>query len=401
MAQPHAPQFSGIFVSYRRDDSSGHAGRLFDNLAKHFGEDQIFMDIDTIEPGEDFVQVIENAVGSCEIVVAVMGQRWLSAGEGSSRRLDNPNDFVRLEIATALKRNIRVIPVLVQKATMPRPDDLPEDIALLSRRNAVELSDSRWQYDVDKLLNVLEKVLKSRQEAREAQAARQAEEERGRQENDRRQRAEEEERRRLAAEEAKRSAADKERKALEETRRAEDKRRIEEEISRKALEEKRRVEAENQRLVRERESSRPEVKDVDGHLADQADKYADKNETKPDLPSDAVKISSPAVQMPDSKVAPDASMAPPPSKSNRTRTARNIVIAGIAFIAIVAVFRVFDRRRQTFNFPTTSETVNTQASTSPQPSPSLPRNVIRNADGSLKPASGYRWVNPNDPTDRA
>jgi hypothetical protein len=160
---PQSPTpFSGIFVSYRRDDCSGHAGRLFDNLTKHFGEDQIFMDIDTIQPGEDFVEVIEKAVGSCEIVIAVMGQRWLSSGDGTSRRLDNPNDFVRLEIATALKRNIRVIPVLVQKATMPSPQDLPGDIAQLSRRHAVELSDSRWQYDVAKLIGVMERVLAKR-----------------------------------------------------------------------------------------------------------------------------------------------------------------------------------------------------------------------------------------------
>ena len=159
MAQPHASQFSGIFVSYRRDDSSGHAGRLFDNLAKHFGEDQIFMDIDTIEPGEDFVTVIENAVGSCEILIAIIGRHWLSQPGETKRRLDNPNDFVRLEIATALDRNIRVIPVLVQRASMPKPEDLPDDLARLTRRNAIELSDLRWQTDVDRLIGVMEKVL--------------------------------------------------------------------------------------------------------------------------------------------------------------------------------------------------------------------------------------------------
>src|SRR6185503_17696674 len=98
MPQFAAKTFSGIFVSYRRDDSSGHAGRLSDKLVNHFGEDQIFIDIDTIQPGEDFVQVIENAVSSCEILIAVIGQRWLSSTDGVSRRLDNPNDFVRLEI---------------------------------------------------------------------------------------------------------------------------------------------------------------------------------------------------------------------------------------------------------------------------------------------------------------
>ncbi|HYV11692.1 MAG TPA: TIR domain-containing protein [Pyrinomonadaceae bacterium] len=153
-------QFSGIFVSYRRDDAAGHAGRLADRLVEHFGRNRIFVDIDSISPGEDFVTVIENAVGSCEILIAVMGQKWLSAG--GTGRLDNPNDFVRLEIATALRRDIRVIPVLVQRASMPKPQDLPEDLVKLTRRNAIELSDQRWQTDVDQLIEVMEKVLAKR-----------------------------------------------------------------------------------------------------------------------------------------------------------------------------------------------------------------------------------------------
>jgi hypothetical protein len=156
-------QFSGIFVSYRRDDSSGHAGRLADRLVEHFGRKRIFVDIDTIEPGEDFVTVIENAVASCEILIAVIGQNWLS-GSGSGQ-LDNPNNFVRLEIGTALRRDIRVIPVLVQRASMPKPQDLPEDLVKLTRRNAVELSDLRWQTDVDQLINVMERVLAKRVKA--------------------------------------------------------------------------------------------------------------------------------------------------------------------------------------------------------------------------------------------
>jgi hypothetical protein len=163
MPQSSNQQFSGIFVSYRRDDSSGHAGRLADRLVEHFGRNRIFMDIDTIEPGEDFVTVIENAVSSCEILIAVIGQKWLS-GSGSGQ-LDNPNNFVRLEIATALRRNIRVIPVLVQRASMPKAQDLPEDLDKLTRRNAIELTDLRWQTDVDQLISVLERVL-----AKEAKA---------------------------------------------------------------------------------------------------------------------------------------------------------------------------------------------------------------------------------------
>jgi len=165
MAQSPVTQFSGIFVSYRRDDSSGHAGRLFDNLADHFGKDRIFMDIDTIEPGEDFVAVIENAVGSCDVLVAIIGRRWLEISGGSERRLDNPNDFVRLEIAAAIKRGIRLIPVLVQGANMPKPTELPVELAKLSYRNALELSDSRWRHDVERLIRAIDKVL-AQEEAR-------------------------------------------------------------------------------------------------------------------------------------------------------------------------------------------------------------------------------------------
>lgn len=85
------------------------------------------MDIDTIEPGEDFVTVIENALGSCAILIAIIGRHWFSGSAGATEPLDNTNDFVRLEIATALRRDIRVIPVLVQRATMPNPQDLPDD----------------------------------------------------------------------------------------------------------------------------------------------------------------------------------------------------------------------------------------------------------------------------------
>jgi hypothetical protein len=185
MPQPTANQFSGIFVCYRRDDSSGHAGRLYDKLGDHFGTDRIFMDIDKIEPGEDFVAVIENAVGSCDILIAVIGQRWLPNPNQESSWFDNPNDFVRLEISAALNRDIRVIPVLVQKVSMPKPQDLPDDLVQLCRRNAVELSDLRWRRDVEHLIDVLERIL-SKQEA----MRRQQEQERQRRGDETRERAE-------------------------------------------------------------------------------------------------------------------------------------------------------------------------------------------------------------------
>lgn len=166
MPQAPAQPFSRIFLSYRRDDSAGHAGRLFDRLAEHFGKEQLFMDVDDIELGEDFVQVIEAAVNSSAVLLVVIGRRWLAGGDATTHRLDNPNDFVRLEVAAALARNIRVIPVLVQDASMPRPQDLPDDIASLSRRNAISLSDLRWNRDLDQLISRLDDFLAKQQEAR-------------------------------------------------------------------------------------------------------------------------------------------------------------------------------------------------------------------------------------------
>jgi hypothetical protein len=121
-----------IFINYRRDDSSSAAGRLYDRLSSHFASNQIFIDVDNLAPGVDFVEAIEQSVGSCDVLIAVIGGRWLiSSDEEGRRRLDNPDDFVRIEIATALKRGIRVIPVLVEGALMPRSRDLPDDLKSL------------------------------------------------------------------------------------------------------------------------------------------------------------------------------------------------------------------------------------------------------------------------------
>jgi beta-lactam-binding protein with PASTA domain len=150
-----------IFIGYRREDSAGHTGRLFDRLSEHFGEDRVFMDVSGIEPGVDFVDAIDKAVGSSDAFIVVIGKQWLSATDADGRRrLDNPEDFIRLEIAAALRRNIRVIPVLVQGAAAPSSGNLPEDLKKLSRLHAHEISDSRWDYDVGTLIQTLEKVLK-------------------------------------------------------------------------------------------------------------------------------------------------------------------------------------------------------------------------------------------------
>ncbi len=115
-----------IFISYRRDDSAAHTGRIYDRLEGHFGSGQVFMDVDTIRPGLDFVEVVQKAVGSCDALIAVIGRGWLGASDDSGgKRLENPEDLVRVEIAAALERNIRVIPVLVQETQTPLAADLP------------------------------------------------------------------------------------------------------------------------------------------------------------------------------------------------------------------------------------------------------------------------------------
>lgn len=140
---------AGIFISYRRDDASGHAGRLFDRLAGRFGRDHVFMDVTDIAPGEDFTHVIETSVGTADVLLAVIGPQWLSVADASgARRIDGPADLVRQEVAAAFQRKMRVIPVLVRGARMPRPEELPDVLKELARRQAVELTDSRWDSDL-------------------------------------------------------------------------------------------------------------------------------------------------------------------------------------------------------------------------------------------------------------
>jgi hypothetical protein len=149
-----------IFISYRRGDTTIYAGRLHDSLCTRLGDEEVFMDLDAIEPGADFVEHIEREVGSCEVLIALIGRDWVDARDADgARRLEHPDDWVRLELETGLNRDIRVIPVLVQGATMPRADELPGDLAKLARRNALEIGDTRWRYDFDRLMEVIEKVL--------------------------------------------------------------------------------------------------------------------------------------------------------------------------------------------------------------------------------------------------
>jgi DNA-binding beta-propeller fold protein YncE len=162
---------SRIFISYRHADSSAYAGRLYDRLKDRFGDERIFRDLE-MDFGIDFVERIEDTVGSCVVMVVVIGPSWLDArDDAGNRRLDDVDDYVRVEVSTALSRSIRVIPVLVGDAKMPGKNDLPDALRPLARRNALQISDSRWDYDVGRLMQALDRVLKAHEEQVAAQQA--------------------------------------------------------------------------------------------------------------------------------------------------------------------------------------------------------------------------------------
>jgi hypothetical protein len=150
---------AGIFISYRRSDSAGYAGRLADDLAEHLDGQAIFRDIEAIEPGVDFVHALEKAVASCSVMLVLIGPTWTDARTvDGQRRLHRPTDVVRMEIEAALARDIRVIPVLVGDAHMPDAADLPDSMAALVRRHAYAISDQRWRYDIEQLLAILVRI---------------------------------------------------------------------------------------------------------------------------------------------------------------------------------------------------------------------------------------------------
>jgi tetratricopeptide (TPR) repeat protein len=149
-----------IFINYRRDDSIGMAGRLHDRLAQTFGRDNLFMDVDHIPVGADFVTHLNNQVAACDILLVVIGPSWLSAKDDSgARRLDNPEDFVAIEIAAALTRDIRVIPVLVDGARMPKAAELPDTLKPLVRRQAAEMRHTHFGRDAEALIERVREAL--------------------------------------------------------------------------------------------------------------------------------------------------------------------------------------------------------------------------------------------------
>jgi TIR domain len=155
---PLPPQ--GIFISYRRADAAPYARLLQVELGRRFPDVRVFMDLDSIEPGLDFAAIIRDAVNSCRVMVALIGSQWATVTDEEGRsRLDDPGDYVRFEIRAALKRGVRTIPVLIDGAKMPRPEQLPHDLRRLARLHALDMSYDRYRYDADRLADVIGRAL--------------------------------------------------------------------------------------------------------------------------------------------------------------------------------------------------------------------------------------------------
>ena len=149
-----------IFISYRRQETAANAGRLYDHLSERFGEDRVFMDIDSIAIGTDFTEAIAEAVSECDILLVLIGREWSTITDSAGRRrIDNPDDYVRVEIETALKRNIRTVPVLVDGAPLPRVDDLPASLRPLTRRQALELDYANFRSQITRLIAAVDEVI--------------------------------------------------------------------------------------------------------------------------------------------------------------------------------------------------------------------------------------------------
>jgi hypothetical protein len=146
-----------IFIAYRRDDSHYITDRIYEELVRKFGKRKVFKDVASITYGHDFRRVILNAVGRCDVLLAVIGDKWLSASKSpGSRRIDDPKDFVRVEIEAALERDIPIIPLLVLNATMPREDDLPPSLKNLAYHNGMPVRpDPDFEHDLLRLIKAI------------------------------------------------------------------------------------------------------------------------------------------------------------------------------------------------------------------------------------------------------
>ena len=160
-ARPRARTQRGIFVSYRREDSADVTGRIYDRLTQAFEKAQVFKDVDSIPLGLDFRKHLQQTVSSCDVVLVVVGDRWLTSTKvDGRRRLDDPKDFVRIELETALQRDIPVIPVLVRGASVPEEGELPPILSALAYRNGIAVrSDPDFHRDMDRLIQSLKTYL--------------------------------------------------------------------------------------------------------------------------------------------------------------------------------------------------------------------------------------------------
>jgi hypothetical protein len=239
-----------VFISYRREDSAGYAGRILDRLGRELERDHLFIDVDDIPLGRNFVKLLGEEVAKCDVLLAVIGHDWLDArDENGTRRLNDPNDFVRIEVATALQRDIPVIPILLEGTRVPKADELPVDLKELPLRNGLGVHHASFHADMTKLIQELKEYgtqaeRRAEEERQTTEAQRKAEAERQAAEAQRKAKAE-----RQAAEaeriaEAERRAAEAQRKAEPERQAAETQRRAEEE--RQAAETQRRAEEERQ-----------------------------------------------------------------------------------------------------------------------------------------------------------
>ena len=173
----------GVFICYRRDEFAFAARAIHDRVVQRLERENVFLDVDNIALGVDWFNVLTERVVACDALIAVIGRNWVSsADKDNNRRLDDPDDFVRIEIEAALRRDVRVIPVLVDGAAMPKANELPDALKGLARRQGIEISPVRFDADLEKLTHALVSILKDAapgaRDAAEAEAARRADEER-------------------------------------------------------------------------------------------------------------------------------------------------------------------------------------------------------------------------------
>ncbi len=145
-----------FFISYRREDTAGYARSVCDALAREFGAERVFMDVDDIAMGQPFSEVIQQAMGGSQALLVLIGPRWRGDRDGQSPRIMDEGDFVHLEVATALRKGMRVIPLLFDGAVMPAPAQLPPDLRALSERNALEVNATRFAADMARLVEALD-----------------------------------------------------------------------------------------------------------------------------------------------------------------------------------------------------------------------------------------------------